>query len=1408
MTNGKGRLLQAAAAIGAALVLGSMFSGGLPASANTYALPGSASQFESGDGDMTLEQQPGTDWNCFVNTPGFATATTPSGCLKTSGATETTADLNGEIKLTSGTKFDDPCVTFTTSNTPPKDDFTNIAEYSDTAVSGATAGDTYLYAAAIRSTNNGNASGNVEFNQATGGCRTPGDKLVAYDFLNGGTSLSFHVLTWISSGTCYVGSDTAPCWGPPASPSTAYFNGLSNQSTITAADNGINGQALGVNQFMEFGADLTNVLQLTGCTNFPQNVFESRSSGSSFTSNPEDIEVQTRAIQTCGEITIIKQTDPRGQNQLFNFTSTGAQLPANSTAGGVACSVGATAGVQSDGSFCLNDTGNAGKILGSTATADNSTGNTIDESNVPRGTYSVTEGAEPASFVFESLTCSADTTSGSSFTVSGETATISLQSSGHVTCVYENEEQFTPSLSTAAGLSATASATSATSCPAITAGTRVAIGSYACDTAILSGTSATGVAGTVTYTLYTGTGCNNNTPTGSVVSSSQEPVGDTGTVPPSATVQVNTAGDYQWQAVFASSNTRNLGATSPCGSETFTVGPNSPSLATIAGSDTGTGVLPGGSTPDANSDAGCAAFTGSLSIGAKVCDTSTLSGFATPVAGTVTYSLYFAGVTGTTPNANSCSNGTPGGTVVFTDVQTASSTGTIPNSADFSIASAGSYQWQAAFASTNGQNNGATSLCGSEQFTVNPQSPTLTTAAGTGGTTPSTTSDASCTTLTSAPLTIGTNVCDTASLSGTAAPVAGTVTYRLYYAGTSGTTPNANSCNNNAPGGTVVFTYVETISSATIPNSADYTVTSAGNYQWQAVFSSTNAQNVGATSACSTEQFAVGPNSPTLTTTAGTGSGVLPSGATPDTNSDSSCAALSGTLAINTNVCDTATLGGAATPVAGTVTYRLYYAGVTGTTPNLNSCSGGAPGGTLVFTDVQTVAITGSVPNSADYKVTSAGNYQWQAVFSSTNFQNNGATSTCNTETLTVGPNSSTLTTTAGTGSGVLPSGATPDTNSDGSCAAVSGTLAINTNVCDTAALAGAATPVAGTVTYSLYYAGVTGTTPTANSCAVTGTPNGTIVFTDVQTVGTTGTVPNSADYSAASAGNYQWQAVFTSTNAQNNGATSACNTETFTVGPNSPTLTTTAGAGSGVAPSGSTPDTNSDASCTALTGSVAINANVCDTATLHGVATPAAGTVTYNLYYAGATGTTPNANTCSVGGTPNGALLFSDVQTVASNGGVPNSTDYTVTNAGNYQWQVSFTSTNAQNLSATSTCLTETLTVAPNSPSMTTAQNLLPNDSANLTGATSTAGGTLTFDLYNPTNTTCSGTGDYHEVVTVSGNSIYKTDNTVDTTDVLAAAASVSPVGEWRWQVVYSGDLNNTPFTVTCGVENFIIAN
>src|SRR5713226_10344189 len=51
------------------------------------AVTGSPSGFESGDGNMVLNTSGNTDWNCFVNSDGFAhNGSTPSGCAITTGA--------------------------------------------------------------------------------------------------------------------------------------------------------------------------------------------------------------------------------------------------------------------------------------------------------------------------------------------------------------------------------------------------------------------------------------------------------------------------------------------------------------------------------------------------------------------------------------------------------------------------------------------------------------------------------------------------------------------------------------------------------------------------------------------------------------------------------------------------------------------------------------------------------------------------------------------------------------------------------------------------------------------------------------------------------------------------------------------------------------------------------------------------------------------------------------------------------------------------------------------------------------------------------------------------------------------------------------------------------------------------
>jgi hypothetical protein len=500
---------------------------------------GSASGFESGDGNMVLNDTASgnsTDWNCFVGTDGFQAGTPNSNCAVKTGATHIVADPGGvETGLTNGTKFDDNCPTLETKNTPPKDDFTDIAEYNDFASNG----DAFFYGATIRSTANGNSSGNVEFRKSsTSGCRSAGDRLLAYEFLNGGSGLDFHGLTWLTvalpngggnAGKCYVKQDALPCWGAKViTPDAAVFEGHSNKdAAIAAADNGISGTALAINQFAEFGVDLTSALALTGCTAFPQQLWESRSSGSSFTSNPEDVEISNRSISNCGSITIVK--DSVGGNDTFPYTTTGTGLS----------------------NFNLVTTG-------STAATPGTDSKTFD--TLAPGSYTVTEGDEPTdlNWSFTSLHC---TTGGVVDGTNNEKADITLAAGATVTCTYTNTHTVqNPSITTLLSKSS---------------GT-VPVTLH--DSATLTGASGN-AGGTVTYSVYNESTCT-TLATGAQVSGTPGTVLVTnGHVPDSSDVTVNVAGDYYFQAVY-SGDVNNATATSACLDEHLAVAQAGPSAAT------------------------------------------------------------------------------------------------------------------------------------------------------------------------------------------------------------------------------------------------------------------------------------------------------------------------------------------------------------------------------------------------------------------------------------------------------------------------------------------------------------------------------------------------------------------------------------------------------------------------------------------------------------------------------------------------------------------------------------------------------------------------------------------------------------------------------------------------------------
>jgi hypothetical protein len=186
-------------------------------------------------------------------------------------------------------------------------------------------------------------------------------------------------------------------------------------------------------RFGEVAIDLTKagVFPAGTCLALGSAMLKSRASASFPAEVKDFIAPIPVSISNCGSIKIIKHTDPRGLDQVFSYAS---NLPAEAPGtvdstpqGGVVCPGNSSAGVQADGSFCLNDAGNSA--------GGDSAGNTIYNNALVAGTYTVTEGADPSGFTFESLTCTGGTTS-----TNGKTATITLAPNDKVVCTYVNQQ--------------------------------------------------------------------------------------------------------------------------------------------------------------------------------------------------------------------------------------------------------------------------------------------------------------------------------------------------------------------------------------------------------------------------------------------------------------------------------------------------------------------------------------------------------------------------------------------------------------------------------------------------------------------------------------------------------------------------------------------------------------------------------------------------------------------------------------------------------------------------------------------------------------------------------------------------------------------------------------------------------
>lgn len=202
---------------------------------------------------------------------------------------------------------DDTTVTVTAGSVQPnKSDLTQIRSYRDKG----TDGKDYLYLAWNRfPTTEGVMAIDFELNQASQGTvpgdkqpwtlnRTPGDKLIVFEMVNGGTVPIISLLTWTATGPCDSPGQKRPCWG------TAH---VLSTTTNPAAEGMVNSPGDIVFGELAISLQDAGIFRTGACTSFASLYVKSRSSGSSLSNQISDmVAPQENSISNCGALTVSK----------------------------------------------------------------------------------------------------------------------------------------------------------------------------------------------------------------------------------------------------------------------------------------------------------------------------------------------------------------------------------------------------------------------------------------------------------------------------------------------------------------------------------------------------------------------------------------------------------------------------------------------------------------------------------------------------------------------------------------------------------------------------------------------------------------------------------------------------------------------------------------------------------------------------------------------------------------------------------------------------------------------------------------------------------------------------------------------------------------------------------------------
>ncbi len=201
-----------------------------------------------------------------------------------------------------------------------------------------------------------------------------------------------------------------------------------------------------------------------------------------------------------------------------------------------------------------------------------------------------------------------------------------------------------------------------------------------------------------------------------------------------------------------------------------------------------------------------------------------------------------------------------------------------------------------------------------------------------------------------------------------------------------------------------------------------------------------------------------------------------------------------------------------------------------------------------------------------------------------------------------------------------------------------------------------------------------------------------------------------------------------------------------------------------------------------ATTTSVVAGSSVHDSARVTGAGPTPTGNVSFEFY------TGPGISACEGTGVSAGTVAL--VNGVAD----PSATEGPLA-VGHYYFEATYAGDSNYPNGATSEC--EPLTVTPKQPTLGTTPNpasgdvgVVLNDSAVLSGAFNPTG-SITFNLFSPSDATCSASSTYTQTVPLSGN-------TASTNPGFTSNAA----GTWHWTANYPGDINNASSSSSCEIE------